>query len=235
MLRKITILAACLSLAACNATAESNRMPVVSPSDVNSNSSTVKTPSEVALPESQCQGEVPSSIKAKLGEYRLAQPSDFVAAIRTYQQENPRRKLTCSIFTVDFNEDGLKDYALLLVNPKTRDFRFAIAMNRDNGKFEPAVVKNFHRLANSDGGIVYTSMIFKPSGALGAAKREYSPLKYGTTDQEIFKAKPAIEVWKAIATTPGGVPQDLNVSTLAYCSDVFYFVDGQLKNFSVCD
>lgn len=236
MLRRITILAASLCLAACSAIAESNPTPgLSSPSDLNSASSAGKTtPAVAALPEPQCQGEVPSAIAAKLGDYRLAQPSDFVASISAYQRENPRRKLTCSIFTADFNEDGLKDYVLLLVNPKTRNFRFVMAINRDNGKFEPAVLKDFHPLPNSEG-IIYTSMIFKPSGSLGAAKREYSPLKYGTTDEQIFKAKPAVELWKALSTNTAGVPQDLNVSTLAYCSDVFYFVDGQLKTFGVCD
>lgn len=230
MLRKITILTVSLLLGACSTIAESK--PTLDPS---SKSAGKTTPLAAKLPEPQCQGQVPSPLKAKLGEYRLAQPSDFVSSIRDYERENPRKKLTCSIFTADFNQDSLPDYALLLVNSKTRRFRFVLAINQGNGKFEPAVLNDFNRLANSERGIVYTSMMFKPSGSLGSAKREYSPLKYGTSDEQIFKAKPAIELWKAIATNSAGVPQDLNVSTLAYCSDVFYFVDGQLKNFSVCD
>lgn len=194
-----------------------------------------KTSSSWELSAPQCHGEVPSPLKTKLGDYRLAQPADFVASIRAYERENPRKKLTCSIYTTDFNQHGLPDYALLLVNPKTKNFRFVIAINQGNGKFEPAVLKDFNSLSNSTQGSIYTSMIFKPSGALGAAKREYSPLKYGTSDEQIFKAQSAIELWKPLSPNPVGIPQNLNVSTLAYCSDVFYFVNGQLKSFGVCD
>lgn len=236
MLKRITILAVSLCLTACRTIAQSNPMPEPSTSPgVNSSASVGKALSGAELSAPQCQGEVPSSIKIKLRDYRLAQPSDFVASIRASERENPHKKLTCSIFTADFNQDGLPDYALLLVNPKTQNFRFVMAINQGNGKFEPAVLKDFHPLANSDQGIIYTSMLFKPSGSLGAAKREYSPLKYGTSDEQIFKAQTAIELWKPLSLNPTGMPQDLNVSTLAYCSDIFYFVDRQLKTFGVCD
>jgi hypothetical protein len=77
-------------------------------------------------------------------------------------------------------------------------------------------------------------MSFKPPKSPSSALREYFPLKPGTIERKIFEAKPAIELWRAIATDLAGVPQNLEVSTLAYCSDIFYFVDG-FKTTEVCD
>lgn len=241
MLKKVSLLVASLMLAACSAIAVSNHLPVstltdLTPSRPDPASSDTETFSPVpALPEPQCQGEIPASLKATLGEYRLAKESDFVASIRAYERENPGQRTTCSIFTADFNEDRQEDYALLLVNPKNNNFRFLIAINQSSGKFDPAVVKDFIHLPESSEGIIYTAISFKPSGELGPAAREYSPLKYGTSEQQIFKAKPAIELWKALPTDSAGVPQYLEIGTLAYCSNAFYFVDGKLKTFGVCD
>ncbi|MFE1745232.1 hypothetical protein [Coleofasciculus sp. H7-2] len=241
MLKRVSLLAASLILAACSTIAVSNHLPVstltdLTPSRPNSASSGTKTFSPVAaLPEPQCQGEIPAALKASLGEYRLAKASDFVASIRAYERENPGQRTTCSIFSADFNEDRQKDYALLLVNPKNNNFRFLIAINQTSGQFDPAVVKDFIHLPESSEGIIYTAISFKPSGELGSAAREYSPLKYGTSEQQIFKAKAAIELWKALPTDSAGVPQYLEIGTLAYCSNAFYFVDGKLKTFGVCD
>ncbi|MBD2740781.1 hypothetical protein [Coleofasciculus sp. FACHB-1120] len=241
MLKKVSLLAASLMLAACSAIAVSNHLPVSTLNDLTSSRpdpasrETQSFPPVAALPEPQCQGEIPPSLKASLSEYRLAQESDFVASIRAYERENPGQRTTCSIFTADFNEDRQKDYALLLVNPKNNNFRFFIAINQRNGQFNPAVVKDFSHLPESSEGIIYTAISFKPPGELGPAAREYSPLKYGTSEQQIFKAKPAIELWKALPTDSAGVAQYLEIGTLAYCSNAFYFVDGKLKTFGVCD
>lgn len=56
----------------------------------------------------------------------------------------------------------------------------------------------------------------------------YFPLKAGTPEREIFEAKPAIELWRAINTDLAGVTQNLEVRTLAYCSEIFYYVDWSL-------
>jgi hypothetical protein len=77
-------------------------------------------------------------------------------------------------------------------------------------------------------------MSFKPPKSPSSALREYFPLKPGTIERKIFEAKPAIELWRAIATDLAGVPQNLEVSSLAYCSDIFYFIDG-VETTEVCD
>ena len=194
-----------------------------------------ETPSAVAELTEQCQGEISASVKPALEDYRLAQESDFVSSIRAYAQENPTKEITCSIFTADFNQDSLNDYALLLVAPDQANFRFAILLNQGDGTFTSAVTKDYQSVTNPSAGIIYTSMSFKPSGELGPANREYSPLNPETPEGKTFVAQPAIELWEAIKSNQTNVPQDLDLSTLAYCSEVFYFVDNKLKMITVCD
>jgi len=165
------LLAATLLLAACSSIAALNQVQVsTSPSLTSPNNSTspaLKTSSSVAeVPEVQCDGEIPAELKAKLGKYRLAQKSDFVASIRAYEQENPRDKVTCSIFTTDFNEDNLKDYSLLLVAQDNTTFHFTILFNQGNGSFTPVETKTFKSITSPEEGIIYTSMSFKPPKTL---------------------------------------------------------------------
>lgn len=186
------------------------------------------------LPDIQCQGQLPEALKGKLENYRLAQESDFVPSIRDYDAQT-EGNFTCSIFTADFNNDGAKEYALLLVDPKTSDFRFELLINRGTGTFGTAVVRTFKATTKAEEGVIYTSMNFKPAGKSGPAQRDYFPLKAGTPERKNFEAQPAIELWRALDTTENGLPKNLEVSTLAYCSDIFYFVKEKLERVSVCD
>lgn len=131
------------------------------------------------------------------------------------------------------SEDNLKDYSLLLV-AQDNTTHFTILLNQGDGSF-PVETKTFKSITNPEVGVIYTSMIFKPAKSPGPALREYFPLKPETPERKIFEAKPAIELWRAIATDLAGVPQKLEVSSLAYCSDIFYFIDGELKTTEVCD
>jgi hypothetical protein len=223
MLRRISLLALILLLAACK-----NSPPPAGP---------VAPPPPPVLPDVQCFGELPAPVaeNKRLENYRLAQEKDFVASIRQYERQS-NKKLTCSIFTADFNGDGLKEYALLLVNKKTSEFRFELLLNRGTGDapFGTVAVRNFKVVTNPDGGFIYTAMTFKPAKELGPASRSNFPLKPGTPERQKFVATPAIELWRA-PTNSDGVPKDLNLSTLAYCSDIFYFVDGKLETVNVCD
>lgn len=235
---KRSLLAVVLSLAAYNSIATSNQVQVnTSPLTSNSSSSpTIKTPSSVAkVPKAQCNREIPEPLKAKLGKYRLAQKSDFVPSIRAYAPENPEAKVTCSIFTADFDENSLQDYALLLVAEDNTTFHFTILLNQGNSSFIPGETKTYKSITNPDEGVIYTSMSFKPANSPGPALRDYFPLKPGTPERKIFEAQPAIELWRAINTDLAGVPQDLELNTLAYCSNIFYFVDGEIKTTGVCD
>ncbi|MBD1895240.1 hypothetical protein [Coleofasciculus sp. FACHB-129] len=228
MIKKIFLLAMVLMLGACNSTTNSNQ-------STSTTSTTSPTPSTVAeLPNLQCQGEVPQPVKATLGEHRLAKESDFVPSIRNFKSsETPDKKFTCSIFSADFNQDGLKDYAMLLVAEETADFRFQIALNQGNEKFERSLVKDYKRVTKPEEGVIYTSMDFKPAKEKGLANRKYSPLKAESPEEKTYINTPAIELWKVSKTDEP--PKQLDVDSLAYCSEALYFVEGKQRNFAVCD
>lgn len=225
MIKRLSLSALALSLIACSSTAESN------PSSAG-NSPTSSASAE--LPDVQCQGEVPQAVKASLGEFRLAQESDFVSAIRSFKSgEKPNQTFTCSIFSADFNQDGAKDYAMLLVSEELGDFRFQTSLNQGNGKFERTQVKDYKKATKPNEGVIYTSMDFKPAGERGLADRKYNPLKPGSAEEKTYISTPAIELWKVTQT--GEPPKELTVDSLAYCSEALYFVDGKQKTFDVCD
>ena len=188
-----------------------------------------------SLPEVECHGEIPEIVKQELGSYRLSKPSDFVSTIRNYADENPEKKLTCSIFSDDFNQDSLVDYALLSIAPDESQFRFMILINQNNINFEKAIIEDYKAISNSSSGIVYTSMSLKNSGERGLMERAYSPLKPNTSEGKIFEKNPAIELWDAIKLNQSDIPQDLELGTLSYCSKAFYFDKNQLNTFVVCD
>ncbi|MFE1744975.1 hypothetical protein [Coleofasciculus sp. H7-2] len=225
MIKKLSLLAMVLMLGACTSTTNSNQ----------STATNSPTPSTVAeLPDLQCQGEVPPPVKATLGEHRLANESDFVPSIRNFKSsETPNKKFTCSIFSADFNQDGLKDYAMLLVAEETADFRFQVALNQGNEKFARSLVKDYKRTTKPEAGVIYTSMDFKPAGEKGLANRKYSPLKSESPEEKTYINTPAIELWKVSKTDEP--PKQLDVDSLAYCSEALYLVDGKQKTFAVCD
>lgn len=233
MIDKVYLLAAILLLAACGIVT-SNHLQVSTSPFLTSNNSSSPARVQASVAEVLCAGEIPASLKAKLGKYRVAQKTDFVTSIRTHEQENSQDKLTCSIFITDFNEDNFEDYSLLLVAQDQTTFHFTILLNQGNGSFTPIKTKTFKSITNSEVGVIYTSMSFKPAKSPGSALREYFPLKPGTPERKIFEAKPAIELWRTINTDLAGVPQNLELSTLAYCSDIFYFVDS-VETTVVCD
>ncbi|HEY9809996.1 MAG TPA: hypothetical protein V6D13_11770 [Halomicronema sp.] len=185
--------------------------------------------------EVQCSGNMPEAIKEQFKDFRVAEASDFVPTIRESGSEF-KQTLTCGIFTEDFNQDEKLDYAVLLVNQNSLEFRFAILINRGNGEFGTAALRNFKAPIDSKDGIIYTAMFLKPAGVAGAAERDNFPLKKGTDEQKSFVSKPAIELWRGLDTDVDGLPKSLEVGKLAYCSDLYHF-DGEdkLKVSTVCD
>jgi hypothetical protein len=197
-----------------------------------------------ASPEVQCRGKAPEALAATLNSFRLAQPQDFVPVIQQLDQQPPANRptisYTCSIFTADFNQDGQKDYAVLLVNPQTQTSQFRLAIAQSGNTFTNAVVRDYPKPPAPIPGSVYTAMLLKPPGEAGPANRSYFPLKPGTPEREQFVAGPAIEVWLSPETFLSGVspqlPEDERFNqVVGYGSEVFYFVNGQLKTTQVAD
>ncbi|MBD2102331.1 hypothetical protein [Leptolyngbya sp. FACHB-261] len=198
-----------------------------------------------SLPNVQCRGEIPETLQATFGEFRLAQPDDFIAKIREFDQNpgppgKPKITYTCSIFVADFNQDGQQDYAALLVNPKTQTAQFRLAINQDQGTFENAVIRDYPKPPQPIAEPLYVAMFLKRSGELGTANREYFPLEGGTAERETFIASPAIELWLSPAvyrsgTSPSQSEEERFNQTVGYGSEIFYFVDRELKTTRVAD
>ncbi len=130
-----------------------NQLPSLKPNNLTSPA--FNTPLSVAaVQQAQCNQKIPAKLQAKLANYRLAQKSDFVASIRAYEQENPQDKVTCSVFSADFDQNNLPDYALLLVAQDNKTFHFTIALNFGDGQFFP------ERLRHSKGSRIQTKVLF---------------------------------------------------------------------------
>jgi hypothetical protein len=193
----------------------------------------------------QCRGEAPIALQKSFGGWRLAQPNDFIPAIQKLEQQSgsqnrPKTSYTCSIFSTDFNQDQQQDYAVLLVNPQTQVSQFRLVINQGNQTFKTAIIRNYSRPPIGIRQPVYVAMRLKPSGEPGPASREYFPLKRNTPERLAFEAQPAIEVWRSPREYESGVSPKLSEverfnRAVGYGSEVFYFLDGELKTTGVAD
>jgi hypothetical protein len=191
-----------------------------------------------SLTSPQCHGEVPATVLASFKSYRIATAADFVKSIRDFASPPPKQPFTCTVYRADFNGDRRLDYALLLVNPKTLGSAFRLMLSQADGQFKPAVSRDYDRPPVGVDGLIYTAMFFKPAGVEGVAQRSYFPLKPGTPERAALIAVPAIELWRSVVPARGETlkPKDLaTIDGLAYCSEVFYFVQGVFKTTQVCD
>lgn len=230
----MSLLAIALLLAACSpATNLSQNQQTQSPP--SSNASASPSAPTTNLPDVDCSGDLPPAVEATFGEFRLAQASDFLTVIQEFDPDYMDQEFTCSVFTADFNEDSAKDYALLLVSEEGVGFRAQFALNQGNGEFTPLILNDYELRTESPEGIVYTSMDFKPAGSEGLAAREYSPLQQGTPERQTYIATPAIGLWKTIVPEDEAISTDVDISSLGYCSEAFYLVEGEVKTFTVCD
>jgi hypothetical protein len=96
--------------------------------------------------DTQCHREAPAALAATFGEFRLAQPQDFVPVIQQLQTtptNGPKPSYTCSLFTANFNQDEQPDYAVLLVNPQTQTSQFRLVLGQGQNSFTDAVVRDY--------------------------------------------------------------------------------------------
>jgi hypothetical protein len=197
------------------------------------------------LPDIQCQGEIPEALLITFGEFRLAQPDDFIPKIQQFDRQPApagRAKITytCSIFTEDFNQDSQPDYAVLLVNPRTQTTQFRLAINQGKNKFTNVVIRDYPKPPQIISQPLYVAMFLKRSGELGTATRDYFQLKRGNPEREVFIANPAIELWLPPAVFRSGTSslqsEEVRFNrAVGYGSENFYFVNRQLKIVGVAD
>lgn len=198
-----------------------------------------------SLPDTQCRGEIPEALQRRLGEFRLAQPSDFIPQIQQLDRKSApigRSNITytCSVFTADFNQDEQPDYAMLLVNPQTQTAQFRLAINQGKNTFTNVVSRDYPKPPQPIADPLYVAMFLKQSGELGAANRDYFPLKVGTAEREAFITGYAVEVWLSPAVYQSGTSASQSEEErfnqgVGYGSELFYFVDRQFKTVQVAD
>lgn len=226
MNRALVWLAIALSLAACR----TPRVETPPATDVVGS----EAPSPDASPGPPCERELPAALATGLDGFRLALPDDFLSVIRELDASNPNQDLTCTLVTADFNQDGLDDYALLLMQTTTSQAQARLMLNQGNGQYRPLVLIDYDRHSDAAQGLVYTSMNYKPPGEPGLAARDYSPLEGEA--ETAYIARPAISLWQDVLPDTDDVPPDLtDINNLAYCSNSFYFIDGALTSFVLCD
>lgn len=218
-------------LSACSTLSRSSAQPSNSPS--------------ADLPNIQCRGQVPVALQKTFGEFRLAQPSDFIPVIQNLEQRpqqpnSPKISYTCSLFSADFNQDQQQDYAVLLVNPQTQTSQFRLAINQGNQTFKSAIVRDYPKPPVGIRQPVSVAMLLKRVGEAGSANRAYFPLKRNTPEREAFIAQSAIEVWRSPNEYKSGISSKLSAverfnRAVGYGSEIFYFSNGELKTISVAD
>jgi hypothetical protein len=177
--------------------------------------------------------DLPPALVAELGRYRVAQPADFIATVRAHAARHPEEDALRGLIAEDFNGDGTPDYAVLAVDRKTREFRFVLAISNGNGYSFPQR-RHYRGAFEQRGGIVYTAIALKPAGAHTWSDKLYSPLANNAAEREAYQQLPALALWRSVGIDPYGRPDDYEVSSLAYCREVFYYPGGKAKDFMVC-
>jgi hypothetical protein len=150
------------------------------------------------------------------------------------------------IFEADFNQDGKGDWAVLVINDKKKEYRVYYVL-REKSEYHLDLLFTRHWKGNASGeGPVSSPMFLKPVDDPGISEREYNSLikddvppdKVADAERiaakakaESYKSGPAIEVW----TGTGGYERSVNISSLAYCSQSWYYEHGALKTITACD
>ncbi len=237
---RLCVAAATLILVACQSSPPLSLQPDTKPKSATKNSTAVDAP------EVQCQGELPDSLQSTFPGYRLAKPADFVEPIQKLDQQPQssdytslygNSPATCSIFTADFNQDGQRDYAVLLINQTTNYSQFRLLLNRGTA-FETVRLTDYEKPPEPIKGLVYTAMFLKPTGELGAAARRYFPIKADELEWRQFVSSPTVELWNPPIVTPTAFPEQLRpeyfrFEQLGSSSALFYFTNGELKSLNL--
>lgn len=172
---------------------------------------------------------------------RLATASDFAPALEEKYRGDTVRQ-------ADFNGDGLNDWAVLVVLPRSNAYGVYYIISSEDGPKSMRLVSREHG-AEQDAGFIKTPMFFKPAGELGIAARDYNSLAEDSHPGDFspdavekrveqrakriapYRAVPAIEAWTGASNSQ----EDQTLEEMAYCSHAWYFDKGALKTFSACD
>lgn len=173
------------------------------------------------IPEGATQPGIRDSVMVLISRqqpgFRLARPDDFLPKLT-----GERRGAV--FIQSDLNRDGQIDSAVLVVNEDLKEYRVYLVLGAHEN---PQLLFSRKWTALSGGHPIRTPMFLKPAGE--ARPRSYSPLTGPET--AAYTAVPAIEVWSGAQHDE----RDAEIEELAYCSATWYYDQGQLRHFQVCD
>ncbi len=203
------------------------------------------TPSGAAEP---CQTDLPPELDETLDGYRLAQPEDFIATLRDWENQPNgeeftmrygNQPLTCSVIAADLEGDRHLDYALIVVNEQRQTSQFRLVLNRGD-RPEIVATRDFPTPPEPADGLVYTAMFLKLPHLPGPANRNGFPLTEGSSERSHFISIAAVELWTAPIVSPLQPPAALTSEmfrpdALGERSEVFYLERGELQVLQVSD
>jgi hypothetical protein len=177
---------------------------------------------------------LPPDVQAALGTYRIATPADFIETVRVYAAAHPQEDCLRGLVTADFNGDGKPDYGIIGVEPNTREFKILFAVSQPDGSYAFPERRHYRGAFTQRGGIVYVALGLKPADDDRWADKLYSKLGPTSPQRAAYHGVPALAIWRSVGLDPYGRPDDYEASSLSYCRDVSYYVDGGLHSFMVC-
>jgi hypothetical protein len=170
-------------------------------------------------------------VSRQLNGFRLAEDTDFIAALKNKRERQ-------SVLQEDFDKDGRRDWAAIVINPRSREYRIYYVLNQATGpKFELLLTRTWASSARTNP--INTPMFLKPAGDAGISGRTYNDLgpSPGTTargraaERTLYTSLPAIEVWIGQQHDE----RDTDLEDISYCSRTWYYDTGKLKQFDACD
>jgi hypothetical protein len=152
--------------------------------------------------------------------FRLARVTDFVAVLQAKNRGE-------SVLQEDFNRDGTRDWAAIVVNDRLREYRIYYVVSNTRGyEFTLLMTRSWQATTNIRP--VNTPMFLKAAGDPGMSRRTYNSL---TGDRTTYVSVPAIEVW----TGQKHDERDTDLEDISYCSMTWYYENAMLKRFEACD
>jgi hypothetical protein len=161
-----------------------------------------------------------AAIEKQLPGFRMAREDDYLPSLVSMV----RGQLA---FRRDFNQDGKPDWALVLIDDRTREYRiYYLLLSDSEAKLVPLLTRTWKDGSNAHP--INTPMILKNAGDPGISGRIYNSFR---GDPAFYRSVSAIEV----LTGQQHDESDRDLEDIGYCSTTWYFEKDQLKQFEACD
>jgi hypothetical protein len=170
--------------------------------------------------QTQQSPDLATLISREVPGFRLAQSTDYVPALQARNRGEP-------VLQEDFNRDGMKDWAAIVINDRLREYRVYYVVS-DAGSYKLNLLLTRTWQTSSNNRPINTPMFLKPAGDPGISGRSYNSLK---GDRTAYTSVPAIEVW----TGQKHNEADKELEEISYCSTTWYYERAMLKSFEACD